>query len=121
MADERVEVVGAERFAATARTAARKLDQLAPDAAGRLVALRGRSEAPRRSGRLAGSVTAGTDGGDVTVSSRLIYAGVIHNGWPGHNISANPFLARALTSSKGEIQRTYTADAQDALSHIKGV
>lgn len=119
MAD-RVEIVGADRLASTARTAARELDTLESPEAGRLVALRGRAGAPKVSGRLASSIRAGSDGGDVVVSSRLVYAPVIHNGWPGHNISANPFLARAAVNSKGEIARKYTADAQKVLGHVKG-
>lgn len=117
---ERVEVIGADRLAATARRASRDLAVLRSPDAGRIVQQRGRSGAPKRSGRLAASVTAGSDGDDVTVSSRLVYAGVIHNGWAGHNISANPFLARALESSKGEITRQYVVEAQKALGHIRG-
>lgn len=120
MTGERVEVVGAERLASTARAAARDLDALTSDAAGRAVQQRARAGAPKRTGRLAASVVAGKDGGDVIVSSRLVYAPVIHNGWPGHHIAANPFLARALTNSRAEIGRLYTADAQKVLGHIKG-
>lgn len=119
MAD-RVEIIGADRLASTARRAARDLDALAPPETGRKVALRGRIEAPRLTGRLAASVTAGTQSGDVVVFSRLVYAPVIHNGWPGHNISANPFLARALHNSKGEIAGDYTAEAQKALGKVQG-
>jgi hypothetical protein len=120
MARAEVEIIGAARFSRTARAAADDIRDMHPAEAGRLVAARARAGAPKRSGRLAGSMTAGTDGGDVVVSSRLIYAPVIHNGWPGHNISANPFAARALTNSRGEIERIYAAEAQDALGNVKG-
>jgi hypothetical protein len=49
-----------------------------------------------------------------------VYAPVIHNGWPGHNISANPFLTRGLENSRAEVERIYAAEAQDALGKVKG-
>jgi hypothetical protein len=115
-----IEIIGGDRFRRTAHAAADDIREMHPGDAGRIVAARGRAGAPKRSGRLAGSVTAGTDGGDVVVSSRLIYAPVIHNGWPGHNIAANPFLYRALTNSSAEVGRAYAADAQKILGHVKG-
>lgn len=119
MADH-VEVIGAERFAATSRRAARDLNNLQAPRAGRTVVTRARAGAPKRSGRLAGSITSGTESGDVVVFSRLIYAPVIHNGWPRHNISANPFLARGLADSRDGIVREYTDAAQDALGQVRG-
>lgn len=115
-----IEVIGGDRFARTMRSAADDIRTMQPGEAGRLVAARARAGAPKRSGRLAGSMTAGEDGGDVIVSSRLIYAPVIHNGWPGHNIAANPFAARALENSRGEIERIYAADAQKSLGKVRG-
>jgi phage gpG-like protein len=120
MAKGGVEVIGAARFSRTARAAARDIREMHPGDAGRVVASRARAGAPKRTGRLAASVTAGTDGGDVVVSSRLVYAPVIHNGWPGHNISANPFLTRGLENSRAEVERIYAAEAQDALGKVKG-
>jgi hypothetical protein len=120
MARTEVEVIGAARFSRTARAAADDIRDMHPADAGRIVAARARAGAPKRSGRLAASMTPGTDGGDVIVFSRLIYAAVIHNGWPGHNISANPFAARALDNSRSEIERVYAAEAQDALGQVKG-
>lgn len=120
MTSQRVEIIGADRLAATAHAAARDLDALKSANAGRIVQQRGRAGAPKRTGRLAASVKAGTDGGDVIVSSGLVYSAVIHNGWPGHNIAANPFLSRAIVNSRAEIQREYTAEAQKALGQIRG-
>lgn len=48
--------------------------------------------APRRSGRLAGSVDPQPDG-SVTVDAP--YGRVIHDGWARRNIRAQPFLANA--------------------------
>lgn len=57
-------------------------------AAARIIAPAARAAAPKRSGLLAASVHA--EGASVRASAP--YAGVIHNGWPAHNISPSPFV-----------------------------
>ncbi len=55
--------------------------------------------APRRSGRLAGSIRAlgSQTQGQVAVGKKSVpYAGVIHYGWAERNIAAQPFLEDAL-------------------------
>jgi hypothetical protein len=115
-----VEVIGADRLAATLRGVARRLPDVAPDAAGSLVAGRARSLAPKRSGRLAGSLRARRAQRDQLVVSGLVYAAVIHNGWPGHGISPNPFGRRALENSTGAVLTAYTADVRGLLGSVKG-
>ena len=91
--------------------------------AARAVEVQAKMEAPRRSGRLAGSIKAkGTTTGASIVAGGLKsvpYAGPIHYGWPsrpnkskgwrGGPIAANPFLTRAAYGSI-DIVRDVLAD-----------
>lgn len=89
-----VRVEGAAEFAASCDRAAAELAHLddAHSRVGGFIRAQASAAAPRRTGRLAGSIRADATGDSVTVGSSLIYAGVIHNGWARHNIAANPFL-----------------------------
>lgn len=73
----------------------RELGKSLKGAAERVVLPRARSEAPRRSGRLADSLRVSARGTSVAVRSRLPYAGPIHWGWPAHNIEPRPFIETA--------------------------
>jgi hypothetical protein len=117
-----VEVVGAERLAATLSSAGGDIAHptAAASEAGRVLARQGSSNAPRRTGRLASSIRARPSGGDVEVGSSLIYAPVIHNGWARHHITANPFLRHALEQRTGEIVALYARDMDKAISQVKG-
>lgn len=91
--------------------------------AARAVEVQAKMEAPRRSGRLAGSIKSkGTTTGASIVAGGLKsvpYAGPIHYGWPsrpnkskrwrGGPIAANPFLTRAAAGSI-DIVRDVLAD-----------
>jgi hypothetical protein len=95
MAGTQVRVEGAAELAASLHRAANELDHLdaAHSRVGGFVAAQAGRAAPRRTGRLASSVRVlGSTGKDVTVGSSLVYAGVIHYGWPRRGIAANPFL-----------------------------
>ena len=63
--------------------------------------------APRVSGALAGSFHAVGTKDKATVESDLIYAGVIENGNPEHNIDAQHYAAGALESATGEVTAAY--------------
>lgn len=117
-----VEIVGADRFARTMLAAASDIAHptQAASEAGRVVQEQGSRNAPRRTGRLAGSIRARTSGGNAEIGSDLIYAPVIHNGWPAHNIRANPFLRRALDQRATQIVAIYTREMSNALKQVKG-
>lgn len=68
-----------------------------------------RGRAPSRSGRLAASVKAkGTQkSASISAGARLQYAGVIHWGWPGHNIAAQPFLTETIVDAAPGIADEY--------------
>jgi hypothetical protein len=85
--------------------------------AARVVEIAAKQEAPRRSGRLAGSIKAkGTTTGGAVVAGGLKavpYAGPIHWGWPsrpnrarrwrGGPIAANQFMVRAALGSRDQV------------------
>ena len=76
--------------------------------------------APRRSGRLAGSLNAtpGRDG--VAVGSGLVYGPPIHWGWAGHGIAPNPFLVRAVNSGESQIVDVFARYVDTTLKGVKG-
>lgn len=123
MAGESVEIIGLPELQSTLHRAAVGIANMdrAGRAAAQLVTASGRSQAPRRTGRLAASIHASeSKQGSTSIGSNLVYAPVIHWGWPGHNISANPFLSRALDQNADRILDLYTRDAATALGKVKG-
>jgi hypothetical protein len=79
---------------------------------------------PRLTGALASTVRAEPDAGGVTVaagSPDVPYAGVIHNGWPAHNIRARPYLTDALDKQEAAIADKYADHADHAMAQVKGV
>lgn len=59
---------------------------------------------PTLSGALRGSLRAGRGKTKAVIragGARTPYAGVQHYGWPARGISAHPFLAQAVTSTRG--------------------
>jgi len=117
-----VTVVGDTRLRATLAVAAQRLDNLetAGNAASRLIMQASRGRAPKRTGRLAGSLTADASGNEAKVSSGLVYAGVIHYGWAAHGISANPFLVPVAESTQSVWIRAYETEVAAAISIVKG-
>lgn len=61
--------------------------------------------APRRTGALAATIRPSNTKNKsvVRAGGRLPYAGVIHYGWPGHNIEPQPFLTDAATDKQHEV------------------
>lgn len=120
-----VKVVGAERFAATLEAAAKSIADM-PEGyqrAGEIVSAAGAAGAPRRTGRLAGSVTTlrGEGGrGSATITSPLVYAVPIHWGRPAHDIEANPFLIRAAERTQAQWVGALEDSAQKVCDQVKG-
>jgi hypothetical protein len=118
----RVEVEGADTFARTLHGAADGLDDLdsATRQTGELVRSRAAGRAPKVSGDLARSLYAESTGVMVSVQSDLVYAPVIHYGWPAHNIRANPFLVPAAVDSQAVWLGYYERDVQSKLNKVRG-
>ena len=93
-----VRVEGADRLRATMRAAGLKLRDLSAvnrRTAAKVVAASAPA-APRRTGALAASVRPQGTQRIAAARSTLIYAPVIHFGWPRHNISPQPFIYDAV-------------------------
>jgi Bacteriophage HK97-gp10, putative tail-component len=111
-----VVVTGDEKLTRAFRRAEGDISHEVDDAereSGETVAGAARSRAPRRSGRLRGSIRA--DGG--VVSANTVYAGPIHfgwanrpnkaRGWRGGPIRPNPFLWNALDDREHQVVQTF--------------
>lgn len=95
------------------------LDEAADDAqdlkdanreAGTVVVEEAKSLVPVLTGRLQASIRAtGAKAGSTVVGGRasLVYAGVIHFGWPAHNIEPQPFLYDAVDRRRDEVMDRY--------------
>jgi hypothetical protein len=121
-----VQIKGARELRRTLKRAGIGVEDLkdANQAAGNIVAGAGRTTAPRRSGRLAGTVRASRAAASATVragGAAVPYAGVIHWGWPGHHITAQPWLSEAATSTEAQWLAAYEQGVDKLLATIKGV
>lgn len=115
-------ITGADRVASTLGQAAHALEDLSETNAkvAALVATQARSRAPRVSGRLATSITPQNAKQVASVGSDLVYAPVIHSGWPAHHIRANPFIANAFTDMDSQTAALYEQAAEHAADQVKG-
>lgn len=122
MTAEGITVDGAPMLAATLGRVGDNLDNLekAARVTGLLVQSRARSRTPVRTGALSRSLTVQASGSDVAVSSSLVYAPVIHNGWPGHSIAANPFLIPVAEQVLPAAAEYYADDVQHLLDRVQG-
>lgn len=84
-----------------------------------IVSNRSRIQAPFQSGDLRSSIRPlGGKTSAIVAAGRgktTDYAGVIHYGWPGHNITAQPFIHQALKSEWDLVYDTFV-DAIDAVT-----
>lgn len=117
--DVKVTVDGARELRRAMKAAGEDLRQLTAvhRRVGSIVTAAAAAQAPRRTGRLAGSVrpSATRTRARVAVGRASVpYAGPIHWGWPARNIEANPFIADAARSTEPEWTRVYRSEV-DAL------
>lgn len=116
-----VSVDGDETLRRTMGNAEDQLREMDQSENARLVQQRAQANAPKVSGRLAGSVTARDLGqGKAEIASALVYAPVIHNGWAAHNISPQPFLTTALDDSAPLVEAHSLRQANTILNRVKG-
>lgn len=119
MAEPTVRVRGARELRAALKRAGVSLQDLkdANAAVGQLVADAAAAVAPRRTGRLAGSLRPAKAAGRARVmagGASVPYAGPIHWGWPARGIAAQPFIADTAAATESQWLGTY----QDALDDI---
>lgn len=107
-----VEVRGARKLRAACKRADVDLDDLreAHAAAARIVEGAARGRVPTRSGTLAASLrSSGTKTAAIVRAggARVPYAGVIHWGWPRHNIGAALFITGPAEATEPEWVAVY--------------
>jgi phage gpG-like protein len=73
------------------------------------VAAEAKRRVRKKSGRLQRSIrpSSTTTMARVQAGAGVVYAGVQHFGWPGHNIEANPFLTDAIQDKQMETLTLY--------------
>jgi hypothetical protein len=79
--------------------------------------------APRRSGKLAGSIRGSRAGNRARVlagRASVPYAAPIAWGWPARHIKPQPFLSDAARATESVWLPQYLADVQSALDGVKG-
>lgn len=118
---EGIEVRGGAELDRTLGKLAKDLTDLTDVNTKAAKALLASADPPRDSGALAasGSATADREGG--TVGYDEIYAGVIHNGWPDHNIDAQPWLSEAATEHQTDLVDIYIDHIEDLVGQVHGI
>jgi len=119
------QVKGLDNFIRTLRRAGADMEELkdANAAAGAVIVSAAKARAPRKSGALAGSIRSARQARRVLVmagGARVPYAGVIHYGWPRHNISPQPFLTDAAQETQPTWLPKYNSDLQKILDKVRG-
>lgn len=120
MSETRVDVDGAATVVATLAKAGHDLAEMAPPQVGTYIRDQGRAHAPYVTGRLRASIQNRQAAGTVRVGSGLVYAPVIHNGWPGHHIRANPFLVPIAQETESTWGRAYEVEAARITRQVRG-
>ena len=121
-----ITVEGARNLRRTMKRAGADLGQLkdAHQAAGRIVVGAARVSGPARSGALVGSLRASRAAASATIragGARVPYANVIHWGWPGHNIAAQPWVTTAAQATEPEWTAAYQTAVDRVIATIQGV
>ena len=115
-----IDVKGADRLERTLDGAADELARMDAAAAetSRIVAAAGAALAPKASGALAASVRAEPQGPVVQATSASPYAPFVHYGTK--LMAARPFLIAAVRQTEQVWIGSYTRNADQVLSHVKG-
>jgi hypothetical protein len=122
---ETVAIEGLDQLVRTMRKAGRDLSDLkaASQKAAQTVAQWGAVTAPRRTGTLGASVRGRGVANKAYIAAggaAVPYAGVIHWGWPGHHIAAQPWLSQAAQDTEPAWSADYERDVQAALDKVTG-
>jgi hypothetical protein len=125
MAGATIEVEGARELRRSLTKAGADLEDLktAHREVGAYVGARAVANAPKVSGRLAASMRPASAKTSATVrfgSASIPYAGVIHWGWAGHNITANPFASTAAEETEPTWLDMYFRAVEQLVAKVKG-
>lgn len=86
---------------------------------GSVVSRAAESDAPRRTGRLAGSLKAYPTRTKVRVGSRLPYAAPIHWGVPARGIAPNPYISRAAVRTESTWTQLYERKVGELIDEVE--
>lgn len=114
---EGVQVIGEEDVIRALHNLADATRHLQPahQAAGQLLLERADPRTPRQSGRLAASGRVDAATSETAVVYDEVYAGPIHNGWPAHNISPQPWLLETVDESQSAVLDVFVDYFEDAI------
>ena len=84
----------------------------------RVVASAARASAPRKTGRLAGSITPRPSRFKAGIVSALVYAPPVHWGWPAHHVEAHPFVSLAASRTEPIWVRFYQDEINERLAEV---
>ena len=120
-----VRVEGNRELRAALRSAQRELSkaglkEVNLDAA-RVVEEEAQRQVPVQSGELKSTIRAAGQQARAVVRAgfkKTPYAGPIHFGWPGHNISPQPFIYDALDARANEVIRVYEERVNELVDKI---
>jgi hypothetical protein len=118
-----IQVAGADRLSRTLRKAAERVaSELPTGDTAAIIQAAARAYAPKRSGRLSGSLYVTKLGPNaMQVGSALIYAPIIHYGWRAHGITANPFLTNAGRATESAWFARNQQHTQQILNSVRGI
>jgi hypothetical protein len=126
---QRVQLKGADRLAATLAGFGAAVADMTPEAsaAAAMVAATAKGRAPKRSGRMAGSVAVAVSGNDATIAGTARYSGPIDAGVgprPGrrgpHNIRPSRWLSGSLEACEPRVLTLYTDGVTRRLERVQG-
>lgn len=119
-----VRVVGARELRAAMRRAGHDLADLKDVNAdvAQLASRQARTDAPRLTGRLAGTVRPGAtqSAAILRAGGRSVpYAAVIHWGWPARHIAPHPFLVQAAEETEPSWLALYRRAVDELLARVE--
>jgi hypothetical protein len=120
-----IRIEGLDELARSMRRAGQDMTELkeAHTRAAAIVADRAAELAPRRSGRLAGSIRPAKQAKRARImagGAKVPYANPIHWGWPSRNIAASMFMVDAAQQTEPEWTKAYFEDVQAILDKVRG-
>lgn len=115
-----LKVVGEDALQSSLARAEKALPDLDSTPAATAIVARIPGSAPRLTGRLAGSFSATTQDKRGTITTPTVYAVPVHWGRPAHNITANPFVFRAVTAAESAITEALTSAGQKICDGVRG-
>lgn len=117
---ESVTVVGDKMLAATLANAARQIADMAPTnrESAEVVRARAASNAPKRTGRLAGSVRASSSSGEAVIAATAPYSAFVEYGH--QTVPARPFMRNALRDTQSTVVEKTNRRCQVAMAQVRG-